>query len=207
MHVDFCYESLGNNPDLGYPNLALPDLMPDQFDVTWPCVLPLRLLMYLQQFGFHFRAHAVSSAPTGAWYPIALAWHDFDCDYFALIPNDTKHRIRQNEIRLLFYYHEGDHPGRIKQRFDSLCDQYRLPRSCYLFISANSSASQYQNCWYFNDHEYFLNYINRKQRWSLANGDVRTYEFSALNRIHKCWRAAVMSDLHHRGLLNHSLWS
>jgi hypothetical protein len=207
MLIDFCYDSLGSNIDLGYPNLAEPDLSPDQFDTTWPRVLPLRLLMYLQQFGFKFRAHQVESAPVGAWYPVALAWHDFECDYFALIPDATKHRIRQNHIRLLFYYHEGDHPGRIQQRFNQLCDAHSLPRSCYLFVSANSSADQYDNFWYFNDHEYFLSYINRRQHPVPVSADIRPYEFTALNRIHKWWRAVVMSDLNHRGVLERSLWS
>jgi hypothetical protein len=207
MHIDFCYDSLGDNPDLGYPNLAQPNLLPDQFDITWPRVLPLRLLMYLQQFGFNFRTHQVDSAPAGAWYPIALAWHNFDCDYFSLISDSTKQRIRQNHIRLLFYYHEGDNPGRIKQRFDELCDQHGLPRSCYLFVSANSSANQYHNFWYFNDHEYFLSYINRRQCSVSANTESRPYEFTALNRIHKWWRAAVMADLDHCGILERSLWS
>jgi len=207
MHIDFCYDSLGANIDLGYPNLAVADLKPDQFDTTWPRVLPLRLLMYLQQFGFAFRAHQIAAAPNGSWYPVALAWHDFHCDYFDLISVTAKKRARQNEIRFLFYYHEGDHPGRIKQRFDLLCDQHDLPRSCYFFVSANSSAQQYENFHYFNDHEYFLSYINRRQIAAAPNTCARPYEFTALNRIHKWWRAAVMSDLHHHGVLDHSQWS
>lgn len=207
MHIDFCYDSLGHNSDLGYPNLALPDLKPDQFDVTWPRTLPLRLLMYLQQFGFAFRAHPVQSAPVGAWYPVALAWHDFDCDYFDLISVAAKQRARDADIRFLFYYHEGDHPGRIQERFDALCEQHALPRSSYLFVSANSAADQYDNFYYFDDHEYFLSYINRKQTAAVADTSVRPYEFTALNRTHKWWRATVMSDLHHQGVLDHSLWS
>lgn len=207
MHIDFCYDELGENVNLGYPNLAQSGLEPDQFDTVWPRVLPLRLLMYLQQFGFVFRTHLVSAAPVGSWYPVALAWHDFDCDYFGLIPDAVKHRARRNEIRFLFYYHEGDHPGRIKQRFDLLCDQHALPRACYFFISSNSSADQYQNFYYFNDHEYFLSYINRRQMAGPASDTVRSYQFTALNRIHKWWRAAIMSDLHHNGVLERSLWS
>ena len=207
MPVDFCYDSLGQNVDLGYPNLAPPDLAPDQFDTTWPRVLPLRLLMYLQQFGIQFRTHLVPAAPLGAWYPIALAWHDFDCDYFALISPAAKQRGRCHEIRFLFYYHEGDNPGRIKDRFDLLCDHHCLPRSCYLFVSANSAAKQCENFYYFNDHEYFLSYINRRQIANAADHSVRPYEFTALNRIHKWWRGAAMSDLYQRGILDKSLWS
>lgn len=205
--VDFCYDSLGSNIGLGYPNLAQPDLSPDQFDTTWPRVLPLRLLMYMQQFGLPFGAYLVQSAPLAAWYPVALAWHDFDCDYFDLVSDAAKNRARKGEIRFLFYYHEGDHPGRIKQRFDGLCEKHFLPRSCYLFVSANSSANRYENFYYFDDHEYFLGYINRRQTAVLADDAMRSYDFTALSRIHKWWRAAVMSDLHHSKLLDRSLWS
>lgn len=205
--IHFCYDNLGSNPDLGYPNLAQPDLDPEQFDGTWPRSLPLRLLMYLQQFGLQFRAHPVTRAPRHSWYPIALAWHDFDCDYFALISEVVLTRLRQREIKILFYYHEGDHPGRIKQRFDNLCEQHALPSDCYLFVSANSSADLYENFYYFNDHEYFLSYINRHQPAPLADTLHRPYEFTALNRIHKWWRASVMSDLWHQDILNRSLWS
>lgn len=205
--IDFCYDDLGPNPDLGYPNLAKRDLSPHEFDVTWPRTLPLRLLMYLQQFGFAFRTHEVRSAPAGSWYPVALAWHDFDCDYLDLVSAAALQKVRQGHIRLLFYYHEGDHPGRIKQRFDSLCDQHALPRNCYVFVSANSSADQYDQFFYFNDHEYFLNYINRGQTADLASDAARSHEFTALNRTHKWWRASVMSDLVYQGVLDHSLWS
>lgn len=205
--IDFCYDDLGPNPDLGYPNLARADLAPDQFDCTWPRTLPLRLLMYLQQFGLQFRAHLVEHAPVGSWYPVALAWHDFDCDYFSLLSEQTRIRVRSKEIKILFYYHEGDHPGRIKQRFDLLCDTHVLPRDCYLFVSANSSADQYDRFFYFNDHEYFLSYINRRQQAEAASDSKRRYDFTALNRVHKWWRASVMADLADRGLLANSLWS
>jgi len=205
--IDFCYDDLGHNTDLGYPNLAQPGLKPDQFDVTWPRCLPLRLLMYLQQFGLRFKAHAIDHAPRGAWYPVALAWHDFDCDYFDLVSAAAMAKLREGRIKLLFYYHEGDHPGRIKQRFDGMCDTHGLPRDCYFFVSANTSADLYDNFYYFNDHEYFLAYINRRQYASPASAEPRPYEFTALNRIHKWWRASVMSDLHHQGVLDRSLWS
>ena len=205
--INFCYDDLGPNPDLGYPNLAQPSLQPDQFDDTWPRSLPLRLLMYLQQFGLPFRAHTVESAPAGSWYPVALAWHDFDCDYFALIPQKTLTRVKAREIKILFYYHEGDHPGRIQERLDLLCIKHGLPAECYLFVSANSAADLYHNCLYFNDHEYFLSYINRRQEPVRAAETVRPYEFTALNRIHKWWRASVMSDLWQQGVLDRSLWS
>lgn len=205
--IHFCYDSLGANSDLGYPNLAQPALAPDEFDITWPRVLPLRLLMYLQQFGHPFRAWNVSHAPKNSWYPIALAWHDFECDYFTLVSSTARARAMHGEIKFFFYYHEGDHPGRIQQRLNTLCDLHGLPRSCYLFVSANTSADRHDGFYYFNDHEYFLSYINRGQHAAPAHSSARPYEFTALNRIHKWWRATVMSDLHHGGVLDRSLWS
>lgn len=205
--IDFCYDDLGPNPDLGYPNLAQPGLSPEQFDTTWPRVLPLRLLMYLQQFGIRFRTHLVAHAPMASWYPIALAWHDFNCDYMALISRAAKERARKREIKFLFYYHEGDHPGRIKSRFDDLCRSHGLPLTCYLLISANSAADRFDRCRYFNDHEYFLSYINRDQVAETALDRPRSFDFTALNRIHKWWRATIMSDLREAGLLGRSLWS
>jgi hypothetical protein len=82
-----------------------------------------------------------------------------------------------------------------------------LPTNCYLFVSSNSSAREHPNCYYFNDHEYFLSYINRRQDSLPATATAREFEFTALNRTHKWWRATVMSDLQHAGVLDHSLWS
>lgn len=204
--INFCFDSLGDH-GIGYPNLAQTGLAPDEFDHTWPRVLPLRLLMYLRKHGTEFNVYTVEHAPMGAWYPVALAWHDFDCDYFSLMSRQVHEKLRQQQIRILFYYHEGDHPGRIQQRLDLLCKHHDLPTDCYLFVSANSAAQGLPNCRYFNDHEYFFSYINRYQTASLADDRPRSREFTALNRVHKWWRASVMSDLWHHGVLDQSLWS
>jgi len=183
------------------------DLSPDQFDHTWPRVLPLRLLMYLRREKIQFNVHLIQDAPSGSWYPVALAWHDFACDYFSLMSLLVHEKLRSKKIRVLFYYHEGDHPGRIHQRFNQLCQRHNLPPDCYLFVSANSSASQYPGCMYFNDHEYFFSYINRNQLSAEASDARRSFEFTALNRVHKWWRASVMADLQQNAILDRSLWS
>lgn len=206
MVINFCYDSLGQY-GIGYPNLAIPDLAPDQFESTWPRVVPLRLLLYFKQAGITVQAHEVSQAPQGSWYPIALGWHDFSCDYFSLMSNTTLDRVRRKEIKILFYYHEGDNPQRIKQHIDALCVLHFLPTSCYLFCSANTAADGIDNFIYVPDHEYFFYWINRSQAPRLLDDCVRNYEFTALNRTHKWWRASVMSDLLHQGLLEKSQWS
>lgn len=206
MAINFCFDSLGDY-GIGYPNLARPGLNPDEFDDTWPRVLPLRLLMYLKQENLEFSTFLIDQAPKGSWYPVALAWHNFECDYFELMSDLVLGRLRSRDIKVLFYYHEGDHPGHIQQRLESLCRQHELPIDCYLFISANSAARSLDHFVYFNDHEYFFRYINRYQSAPTASDAPRPHQFTALNRIHKWWRASVMSDLRRSGILDQSLWS
>jgi len=204
--INFCYDTM-SDPELGYPNLAELGLAPDEFDTTWPRCIPFRLLVYLGRAGMHWTSSTVDTAPTGSWYPVALGWHDFDCDYFGLMKPNTIARLKQKEIRVLFYYHEGDNPERMRVRLDNLCELHQLPKDCYLFVSANTAADSVDRFCYFPDHEYFLSYVNRRQGYTPVTDLPRQYDFTALNRIHKWWRASIMSDLYTSGLLSNSYWS
>ena len=192
---------------LGYPNLAQMGLQGHEFDDQWPRTVPLRLLVYFDRAGIISKSFTVEDAPLGSWYPVALAWHDFDCDYISLMSAELLQRIRNSEIRILFYYHEGDNPIKIKQRIDALCVNHSLPHDCYLFASANTAAADLENFIYFPDHEYFFQYVNRKQALPEISIEPRSYKFTVLNRTHKWWRASCMADLHRSGVLDHSLWS
>jgi len=207
MAINFCFDNLGVNLDLGYPNLAPPDLAPDEFDTTWPLSVPMRLLIYLRRANIGFRSHTVKDAPIGSWYPVALGWHDHELDYFSLMSSQVLKRLKEKHIRVLFYYHEGDDPRVIKRIVDQCASLHNLPVDCYLFVSANSIADDLDNFLYFSDHEHFFQYINRRQRPPLINLYQRPYQFTALTRTHKWWRAAVMSDLWRYDLLTQSQWS
>ena len=204
--INFCYDTL-SSANLGYPNLANLGLGPNDFDNTWPRTIAFRLLVYLKHAGASWTSSTVDHAPTGSWYPVALGWHDFDCDYFGLMKHNTIAKLQLKEIKVLFYYHEGDNPDRIRERLDSLCVQHQLPVDCYLFVSANTVADSVDRCYYFPDHEYFLSYVNRRQGYTPVTDLPRQYDFTALNRIHKWWRGSIMSDLHADGVLSNSLWS
>lgn len=206
MVVDFCYDDLGQY-GIGYPNLAQRNLEPDRFDSEWPRVVPLRLLMHMKSMGMNNRAHLIGQAPVGAWYPVAFAWHDFSCDYIGLMAAETLNRLRRREIMVLFYYHEGDNPLLIRDHLRQRCMQNHVPPDCFLLVSANSAADQIEQCTYFPDHEYFFRWINRRQRPEVPLIGLRPYMFTALNRLHKSWRAHVMADLQIQGLLEGSLWS
>ena len=192
---------------MGYPNLARSNLAPDQFDTTWPLVLPVRLFAYFPRAGLTHRMWLVDQAPVGSWYPIGLAWHDFDCDYFALISDNARQRIQSGDIKILFYYHEGDNPADIKQRMTWLCRQHHMPKNCYWFVSANSAAKNIDQFVYFPDHELFFQYINRRQHAEIDFIQPRAYDFTILSRTHKWWRATALADLARDHLLDQSLWS
>ena len=192
---------------LGYPNLAQPGLQGHEFDNQWPRTVPLRLLVYFAQYGIVSNSFTVHDAPIGSWYPVALAWHDFNCDYISLMSSAVLFRVRNHEIRILFYYHEGDNPAEIKKRIDALCLNHNLPCDCYLFVSANTAATHLNNFYYFSDHEYFFRYVNRRQIISDIPTSSRSFEFTALNRTHKWWRASCIADLRQSGVLDRSLWS
>jgi hypothetical protein len=205
--ITFCFDHMSAPGVLGYPNLAQLDLEPDEFDFTWPRTVPLRLQMYLKKAQIPFRSCHVEDAPRGSWYPVALGWHDFSCDYFSLMSDSVKRSVKKSALKILFYYHEGDDPAKIKRRLDSLCDAHQFPPDCYLFVSANSAAENLDNFFFFQDHEYFFRYVNRTQAADPVNGSQRDFRFTALNRTHKWWRAYVMSDLYHSKILDQSLWS
>jgi len=192
---------------LGYPNLAQMGLQGHEFDDQWPRTVPLRLLVYFDQVEIQSKSFTVQDAPLNSWYPVALAWHDFDCDYIALMSAAVISSIKNRAIRILFYYHEGDNPAKIKQHIDTLCYIHGLPHNCYLFVSANTAASDLDNFLYFSDHEYFFRYINRRQSIPEIAVGPRSHEFTALSRTHKWWRASCMTDLRRFGILDRSLWS
>ena len=207
--LNFCYDRL-SMPNIGYPNLARWTAEPftaewREFDAHWPRTVPLRLTMYLDAAQIPYTVSTVATAPVGSWYPVAFSWFDFDCNYFAMLSADVRARLRKKEIKILFYYHEGDNPKRIDQYLNQCRYFDTLPRDCYHVISANTAADQLESATYFSEHEFFFRHINRYQ---LFNYPVeRKYEFTALNRVHKWWRAAVMSDLRYQGILQNSLWS
>ena len=208
--INFCYDQL-ILPNVGHPNLAKWVAKPftaewRQFDNHWPRTIPLRLTMYLDAADIPYGVYTVTDAPNGSWYPIAFSWFDFNGNYFAMVSPELKLRLIKNEIKILFYYHEGDNPVRIEEHLHLSQTGMSLPRDCYHLISANTAADQLSTATYFSDHEFFFKYVNRDQ-YPLSNPITRTYEFTALNRTHKWWRAAIMTDLKLCGLLNNSLWS
>ena len=165
----------------------------------WPNTVPFELLE-------HCRTHnypcSISTNGPG-FYAIGIGFFNFDVDYFKLISN----WVFKNNNTVLFYYHEGDNPYRIKQRLDELCIQNKLSINCYRFISGNNAADNIPGFIYFPDHELLYWHRNQCITPGPINLNTRSKEFTALSRTHKWWRATVMTDMVRNKILINSHWS
>ena len=175
-----------------------------QFRYHWPYTVPAELIEHCATHDFaHLVGPVRDSSGTDTFYIIGLGFFDFGIDYFDLVPP----AVFEQELTILFYYHEGDNPYRIRQRLDSLCDQHGLDRRCYRFVSGNTAADHIPGFAWFPDHELLYWHRNRAVPATEIHWDHRPYRFTVLNRTHKWWRATVMADLERHGVLAVSQWS
>lgn len=195
-----------------YPALAVHQARPftqawRQFDQHWPYTTSVRLEEYCLHSDVDLELVTLESVQDFAWYAIGLSFFDFNIDYIGLLPRLVQQKVQECSIKLLFYYHEGDHPGRIKNRLDDLVRFHRLPVDCYVFVSANTACRGLERFVWFADFEMWYYHRNREQSPVAIHAEPRYKDFTVLVRTHKSWRATVMADLHNLGLLNSSHWS
>ena len=177
------------------------------WSATYPYTQPVDLVNYCRQFNIACRVYTVEAYPEDSYYTIHIAWFDFTIDYIGLLPEAVRDAVEQNKLRILFYYHEGDDPHKIKNRLDSLCAMYKLNYNAYRFVSGNTQAAAIENFVYFADHEllYYTRNKNEEKIVETSGSSMRT--FTALTRTHQWWRATALADLKRQGLLDTSYWS
>ena len=196
-----------------YPSLARHQAEPytqswREFGQHWPNTIPLRLQEYFEGHGIAINIFGWSDQwPTHIYYPIALGWFDFDTDYFGLLSQPVLSALSKRQLKILFYYHEGDNPERIKHRLDQCVASRNLPDHCYIFVSSNSAADQLAQFVSFQDSELWYWHRNRLVPAVPIDDHPRSRQFTVLNRLHKWWRAAVMADLQQNSILQSSYWS
>lgn len=196
-----------------YPSLATHQARPytqawREFGAHFPYTIPLRLQEYCTQHNVNINIYDINHEyPSNTYYPIGLGFFDFGIDYFTLLPTPVFTAVYNKQVKILFYYHEGDNPHRIKQRLDQLTIALGLPSDCYVFVSANSAADSIPGFVYFNDFELWYYQRNLDQAPLAIHLTPREQEFTVLNRLHKSWRATVMADLKRTGVLDNSYWS
>lgn len=159
-----------------------------------------RIIYYLRDCKIPCQVVDPVDAPVGSWYPLVLSWFDFSKDYMALISPAALNKIKTKEMLVVFTYHEGDHPGRIRERLDLLCADHGIDPAMTWLISGNTTADQYPNCVYWSELEFM--YWRTVDRGSGAqyHHNPRSRAYTALCRIDKLWRKVFMSDLWSHGL-------
>ena len=168
------------------------------FDCHYPYTVPLRLQEYCVEHGVPLNIyHVEDHFPTNSFYPVGIGFFDFSIDYFELMSSDLRKQLREQRVRVLFYYHEGDDPVHIKDRLDELASNHLLPPNCYVFISGNTAAKSLPNFVYFADFELWYYQRNRASPALKMHARPRERDFTILNRLHKSWRALAMADLKH----------
>ena len=196
-----------------YPALTRHEAVPytqgwREFGQHWPHTIPLRLQEYCDHHGVEIQLYNINDAlPPRTYYPVGLGFFDFGIDYFALMSPAVRKKLHRNQLRVLFYYHEGDNPARIKDRLDELAQDHLLPPDCYVFVSANTAALDIPGFVYFTDFELWYYQLNQASAPLTIHHEPRERDFTVLNRLHKSWRALAMADLKNLDLLDNSYWS
>jgi len=196
-----------------YPALARHQAVPytqgwREFGQYWPNTIPLRLQEYCEHHGVKLNIYNIQDQlPSNTFYPVGLGFFNFSIDYFELMSGKVRQALREQRVRVLFYYHEGDNPVRIKDRLDELAGDHLLPPDCYVFVSANTSAKSLPNFVYFTDFELWYYQRNRASPPLKIHSEPRAFDFTVLNRLHKSWRALAMADLKGLDLLANAYWS
>jgi len=206
-----------------YPNLAVHPAEPytqswREFGQHYPYTVPSELINHCESHSYPFELTTTSEYLASAdtvlhYYPIQFGFFSFDTDYVSLLPPEVKRILAdtQYNLRILFYYHEGDDPAGIKLRLDTLCEQNGLSSSVYRLVSGNTVSAELEHCTHFNDHELLYSMRNSqipaKPVEFLKTGVPMRSSFLLLSRSHKWWRAAVLTDLKRQGLLDNAVWS
>ena len=196
-----------------YPALARHQANPytqswREFGLHWPYTIPFRLQEYCDYHGVKLNITDIDSEwPADAFYPVGMGFFDFDIDYFELLPERIRAGLFFDNVRVLFYYHEGDNPWHIKARLDELCTKHNLRNDCYKFVSANTAARNISGFVYFTEIELWYYQRNHSSAPLKIHNQPRERDFTVLNRLHKSWRALAMADLQHLGVLDNSYWS
>jgi hypothetical protein len=167
-----------------------------------------RLINYLDQCKIPHKVYSTELAPSGAWYLMVFSFFDFGEDYFLKISKVALTRLKNKTIHLLFTYHEGDHPGKIRQRIDELCARHHVDPDLVYLVSGNSTADQYHNCFYWPELEFmYWRTVNLSANFGIFHNDPRPKHYIALCRIDKLWRKVFMSDLWDHGLHHNGFFS
>ena len=196
--IKFCIEKITRNK--AYPNLSKHVAVPltpkwAEFSVVSPFSEPVVLLEHLSEQHIDYKIVSIVDADSDTYYPIALSFFDFGIKWFELLPSEVITKLKDESIKMLFYYSEGDNPYVIDKHLTDQCTAHDIPRNQIKFISANSEASKIDNFFHMVDDELLFRYRNKNCAPILYTEKPRDKKFTALVRMHKFWRANTMATI------------
>jgi len=168
-----------------------------------------RIIYYLHQCRIPYKIIATADAPNDAWYPMVIGWFDFSADYLAMISPMALTRMQQKQMRIVFTYHEGDNPAKIRQRINHLCSEYSIDPKLVWLVSGNTSADSLPGCVYWPELEFMYWRTVDLSTGAKYHLEQRSRAFTGLCRIDKLWRKVFMSelwanDLHKNGYFSYT---
>jgi hypothetical protein len=198
MEIKFCIDKQVKGK--AYPNLATHKATPytqkwRQFSVNSPFSEPVMLLEHLIEHDIDYSIVSIEEADNNTLYPIALSFFDFSIMWFDIMPKKLISKLKDKSIKILFYYSEGDNPYNINKHLTQQCIDSDIPREQILFVSANSEARNIDHFFHVTDDELLFRFRNSKIPAVNYSEHIRNKKYTALVRMHKFWRANVMSTI------------
>mgnify|MGYP005989572871 CR=1 FL=1 len=196
--LKFCIERMIGNK--AYPNLTKHEAVPftqgwNEFSIKHPFSETVVLLEHLTEHYIDYEIVSIKNADSETFYPIALSFFDFSIDWFSMMPKQLLDKLRDENIKILFYYSEGDNPYVIDKHLTKQCTENDIPRNQVKFISANSEASKIDNFFTVVDDELLYRYRNKNFISARYTETPREKKYTALVRMHKYWRANTMATI------------
>lgn len=195
-----------------YPNLVTPGVQPytpywRQFSQRSPYSEPSMLVEYLRHEGIDIEIRTVDQSTPDSYYVIAISFFDFGIQWFDLLSVELLDRLRRRQIRLLFWYSEGDNPQRMRDHLDAQARAADVDPEQVWIVSANSAADTVANSIWFADDEMLYRHRNRRIIADPIHDNPRMKKFTALVRTHKWWRATIMANIWRNGWHKDALFS
>jgi hypothetical protein len=204
--INFCFDKIEDlSTNEVYPNLA-PYIKGNFHDINYKFsqVYPYsdtpRLLEYMTQGNIEYKIHLTNNCPNDSFYFININYFDHNVDWFELMPYITLMKLRNKEIKVLFFYCEADSPYDIKQTLHFHALSHGVDINQVHFISHSTDAEALTNFYYFNDDEFLYKsaqkYSNNQSKW---NNSTKKKTFTFLIRSSKNWRLIVGAEFYSNG--------
>ena len=215
--ITFAFDRKG---DHGFvPNLVTrTDIVPKSDDWWDLCITPpfsyeFRFMRYMELDGVPYKTVLVSeiNEDTGpVTYPINLNFFDPEIDYIGLISENAKTLCKDGQLKILFYYSEGDNPkSHIENRLQAMCDTHGIPMGNSKFVIANKTTDKKGPFIYFPDDEVYYRYLHVREQDYIKQVNVqpRSKKYTCLNRMDKPFRKLFASSLWYHGLADNGYFS